>query len=111
MRNGHIHGISVDIEEIRRFRKIADDGLFLSRVFTPREIAYCRRFSSPESHFAARFAGKEAILKALGMKKGSVMPKEIEILNKKNGAPFINIRKADLKRDFSYLISLSHSST
>lgn len=56
-----IRGIGIDIEEVGRFRKAP--AALLRRIFTPREIEECR--GRPES-FAARFAAKEAFLKALG---------------------------------------------
>lgn len=63
---GHSHRVGVDIVEIGRIRGIMDrHPEFTRRVFTPREIGYCERFSDPARHFAARFAAKEAAFKAL----------------------------------------------
>jgi holo-[acyl-carrier protein] synthase len=61
-------GIGIDIVEIARIRRLMDrwQDRFLQRVFTEAEIAYARRRHDPAQHLAARFAAKEATLKALG---------------------------------------------
>ena len=63
-----IIGIGTDLAEISRIeRSIARYGQrFLERIYTPGEIAYCRRKKSSGESFAARFAAKEAGAKALG---------------------------------------------
>jgi holo-[acyl-carrier protein] synthase len=63
-----IIGIGVDIVEIRRFREVLErqKQRFTQRVFTPGEQEYCRGHRDPVPHFAARFAAKEALFKALG---------------------------------------------
>lgn len=107
-------GIGVDIEDIARFRKVLSNKGFMFKVFTEKEIKYCRRFSSPEMYLAARFAGKEAVFKALSGNNGAdkkVAFSEIEILNRKDGSPFVNIKISPLKNRFDYFISLSHSKT
>lgn len=105
-----VHGIGVDIEDIGRFRKILGNAPFWEKVYTPREIEYCMRRASPEMHIAARFAGKEAVMKALRNRKGLSYNK-IEILNRRDGSPFVNIKDKRMKRRFKFFISLSHSRT
>ena len=63
---------------------------FLRRVFTDEEIAYCRRRRDPIPHFAARFAAKEAVLKALGtgLRLG-VKWREVEVRRERGAAPTI----------------------
>lgn len=63
-----VRGIGVDLVDIPRMRVVIErwQDKFLRRVFTDREIAYCRGRRDPVPHFAARFAAKEAGLKALG---------------------------------------------
>lgn len=63
-----IRGIGVDLVAIPRMRQVIArwQDRFLRRVFTEEEIAYCRARRDPVPHFAARFAAKEAALKALG---------------------------------------------
>ena len=61
-------GIGIDLVEIARIRRALDrwQERFLRRVFTPGELDYCLRRRDPAEHLAARFAAKEATLKALG---------------------------------------------
>ncbi len=63
-----ILGIGTDIIEVPRIgRMIEQHGeLFLRRVYTEREIAYCQARKHAYEHFAGRWAAKEAILKAIG---------------------------------------------
>ena len=81
----------VDIIEIDRLKKSIEevDG-FRDRVFTAGEIAYCdNRKRARHESYAARFAAKEAILKALGtgLAEG-ISWKQIEILNNEKGKPY-----------------------
>ena len=62
-----IIGIGCDIIEINRVEKAVKSESFKQRVFTPAEIAYCEsRGKQQFASFAARFAAKEAVLKAFG---------------------------------------------
>jgi holo-[acyl-carrier protein] synthase len=89
-----IKGTGIDIVSIHRITDVIErqGDRFLKRVFTPHEIAYCQSKSRPESHFAMRFAAKEAILKALqtGFAKG-VRFQEIEVVNDTAGAPEVHL--------------------
>ncbi len=58
--------VGVDLIEIQRIERALARGGFRERVFTEAERAYCDSRASPAQHYAARFAGKEAIGKALG---------------------------------------------
>ena len=60
-------GIGVDMLEIARMERVMRRRpSFLRRVFTDDERAYCERCARPAEHYAARFAAREAVLKALG---------------------------------------------
>jgi holo-[acyl-carrier protein] synthase len=61
-------GVGVDLVRISRIRRAMErwQDRFLQRVFTPGELAYALRRRDPAEHLAARFAAKEAALKALG---------------------------------------------
>lgn len=60
-------GIGVDMVEIARMEKVlARRPHFAARVFTEDERRYCDRKARPAQHYAARFAAREAVLKALG---------------------------------------------
>ena len=89
---------------------------FVSRNFTESEITYCRSQPSPPSSFAARWVGKEAVFKSLGVKsKGAAAAmKEIEIVNDESGVPTVHLHGeakagATAKGISKVLISLSHS--
>ena len=58
--------IGVDLIEIERIRRALERPGFRERVFTEAERAYCDSRPNPAQHYAGRFAGKEAIGKALG---------------------------------------------
>lgn len=102
-----IYGIGVDIEQVQRFKKKVHEPNFLNKVFTPKEIKLCKKRAFPEQHFAVRFAAKEAIFKAIG-DSDKLYFKDAEILNQKNGQPYIHF----LKKKYQSLkcwISLSHT--
>jgi holo-[acyl-carrier protein] synthase len=84
-----VFGIGTDIIEIRRVEeKLARTEGLKKRVFTPREIAYCESKAKSAQHFAARFAAKEAFLKAIGTgwSRGYRFL-DIEVLNDEQGKP------------------------
>ena len=105
--------IGVDIESITRFNKLdrRKNGNFLNRIFSPRELEYCYSRKDPAPHLTARFAGKEAVNKALLSSGYDPLPHQaIEILNGPNGAPRVRLRKRLSKnKDQTMEISLSHS--
>ena len=87
-------GLGVDIVECDRIRRLVEraDDAFLRRVFTEEERAYCARMADPVPHYAARFAAKEAVAKALGTGIGaSAALAEIEVVRAANGAPGIRL--------------------
>jgi holo-[acyl-carrier protein] synthase len=112
-----IVGLGVDMEEIARLGEaIKRHGrIFLERIFTPAEIAYCERHRGAVERYAARFAAKEATMKALGTgwAKG-VRWKDIEVGREPGGRPTIVLHGAAREhaermgaRHFS--LSISHS--
>jgi holo-[acyl-carrier protein] synthase len=82
------YAVGIDMIAIPRVRAVIErhDGRFLRRVYTPEEVAFCRG-RVPE--LAARFAGKEAVMKALGTGAHGVAWREIEILPDRRGKPLI----------------------
>jgi holo-[acyl-carrier protein] synthase len=86
----NVIGIGVDLVSISRMREVLErwHERFLARVFTEQEIAYCRRRRDPVPHFAARFAAKEAGLKALGtgLRLG-ISWRELEVQRERGHAP------------------------
>jgi len=85
-----IIGIGSDIVKISRIEKLAEryGTRFLKRIFTAEEISYASTKARPALHFAARFAAKEAFVKALGsgLRQGLNWP-EIEVVNDHLGKP------------------------
>jgi holo-[acyl-carrier protein] synthase len=88
----HVRGIGIDLVPISRMRGVMErwQERFLTRVFTDDEIAYCRSRKDPAPHFAARFAAKEAGLKALGtgLRLG-VSWRELEVRRERGGPPVL----------------------
>ena len=89
-----IVGIGIDLVKISRIQEMMErwGPRFLDRVFTPTEQAYCLRHRFPPVHLSARFAVKEAILKALGtgLRMGTKW-KEIETVNNPAGKPEVKL--------------------
>jgi holo-[acyl-carrier protein] synthase len=103
-----IVGTGIDIIEIDRIEKAISrwGKTFLDHVFNPEEIAYAGKQRFPAQHYAARFAAKEAVLKAFG-DNAHIGWKDIKILNDKNGKPVCVF--PDKKFKDKILISISHS--
>ncbi len=89
-----ILGIGTDIVEVKRIEKLLAGKReeFLSRVFSKSEASYCEAKAKPAIHFAARFAAKEAFMKALGTgwAKG-VGFQDITVSNNDDGKPSLEI--------------------
>lgn len=103
-------GIGVDIESIDRFAGLerTQDSSFLNKIFTLKELEYCYSKKIPAPHLAARFAGKEAIIKALcNMDRPKSNYRDIEIVNEKSGVPEVRIEKPGF-HDLQIKLSLSH---
>lgn len=101
--------VGIDCVDISRFNKdVISKKNILKKIFTENEIQYCEKKGKTSQHYAVRFAGKEAIVKAFSCYYITVSLKQIEILNKKNGSPYVKILDDKLS-DFDIKISLSHS--
>jgi holo-[acyl-carrier protein] synthase len=88
-----IISIGIDIIEVRRVREvITRTPRFVERVFTLNERAYCGgRGAVAAEHYAARFAAKEATLKALQTGwTGGIAWQDIEVGQRATGAPFLH---------------------
>ena len=103
----------VDIIEIPRIREVARryGPRFFQRVYTQREVAYCRG-RAPQ--LATRFAAKEAVMKALGTGVRGVRWRDIEVVRDRGRAPTIQLHGSALalarRMGISHLaVSLSHS--
>ena len=108
-------GIGIDIIEIERIKKSIDKfgDNFLNKIYTQTELDYCSPKTNKYQHFAARFAAKEAIAKALSYSgENGFNWKDIEIYNEKNGMPKVklfNKLEQILGSDKQIHITMSHS--
>ncbi len=103
-----ILGTGIDIIEVQRIEKAINrwGDHFLKHVFCEEEIDYAQKHKFPSQHFAARFAAKEAVLKALG-DNAHVSWKDMKILNDEFGKPICIYRNKKFKNKI--FISISHT--
>jgi phosphopantetheine--protein transferase-like protein len=109
-----IYGIGIDLVKIARMKNVVEKwgNKFLERIFTEDEISYCHERKEPYLSLAVRFAAKEALIKAIGSEVFIPLT-DIEVLNNKEGRPYITV-KGRLEEYFkkksieSCHLSLSH---
>jgi holo-[acyl-carrier protein] synthase len=105
--------IGVDNVAISRFgANLLFHSTFLNRCFTSKEQEYCLSKTDPSPHFAARFAAKEAVIKALSGFDLILEHNKIEITNDARGRPSVHYLTDE--PSYSHLhtdVSLSHSET
>lgn len=110
-----IKGIGTDIIEIKRIKNAAEKGKgFLERVFLVGELTYSFEKKDPYPSLAARFAAKEAVMKALGTGFQGISWHDIEVVCEEKGKPVIVLHGgaaeiAGVNGIKQILISLSHS--
>jgi holo-[acyl-carrier protein] synthase len=95
-----IVGMGIDIAEVKRIETVIESqrGRFLQRVYTPDEIAYCEQFKNKFERYAARFAAKEAAMKALGTGwSRGVRWVDVEVVRQRGGRPTISLKGAARK--------------
>ena len=104
----------IDIIEINRIKQSIEEteGKFCERVYTQKEIDYCESKNIQKyQHYAARFAAKEAVFKAISQNlksKYDISWKDIEILNDDNGRPYVQILNQNIQGIDNIDISISH---
>lgn len=111
-----IAGIGIDMIDVDRIAsKLEANPAFKTHVFSEAEIAYCEKQKKQAMHFAARWAAKEAYLKAIGVNFiGNHRLPEIETMHQENGKPFIRLSGKAL-REFEAMpygsihLSISHT--
>ncbi|MFW5961896.1 MAG: holo-ACP synthase [bacterium] len=110
-----ILGIGIDMVKNSRIKSLIDKygEHFLKKIYTEAEIEYCQSKKNAAVSFAARFAAKEAVLKALGTGMRNNSWQDIEILNNNLGKPEVNLsKKTKIKADelevSSIFLSISH---
>jgi holo-[acyl-carrier protein] synthase len=100
-------GLGIDLIEIDRVERALERRPRLAeRLFTPAELSYARNRARPGRHLAARFAAKEAVIKALGQ---PVSPREIEVESGEPPRVRLHGRAAELAGERKVVISLTHS--
>lgn len=100
--------VGTDIIEIQRIHAVIErhGERFLKKLYSAKEIEYCQKHQYAYRNFAGRFAGKEAVVKALGTGFGKDYSfLDIEILNESTGKPVVYIKGE--KRD-DIALSISH---
>jgi holo-[acyl-carrier protein] synthase len=111
-----LRGIGVDLVEVDRMRRtLARTPALVERLFTDDERAYCERRRDPTERFAARFAAKEAVMKALGVGLGAVGWHEVEVVRAESGRPSLALtgRAAELAAELGVVrwhLTMSHTS-
>jgi len=111
-----IHKVGTDLVEVSRIENLLRENEALQqRVFTQEELRYSRRKHYPFQHFAARFAAKEAVFKALGSGlSGDLDWRDVEVRNERSGKPILRlsgttaIKANDLGVVYSF-VSMSHT--
>ena len=89
-----IESIGIDIIEVSRIKNVIErwGDSFLHRVYTPWEINYCSHKKFPEQSYAARFAAKEAVLKAIGTGyNNGIKWTSVEVVNDELGQPTVRL--------------------
>jgi holo-[acyl-carrier protein] synthase len=113
-----IVGTGVDLCEVGRMKKAIASShgrRFVERVFTPREIAYAEGKANPYERYAARFAAKEAGMKALGTGwRGGLAWQDLEVVNLPSGRPTLRLYRraaeiADKLEVVNIALSITHT--
>lgn len=109
-----IVGLGIDLAEVARVRKllVRNPEAFRRRCFTDREWAYAQRFTDPSERLAARFAGKEAVMKSLFTGWRRIPWRDIEITG--GGPPRVHLHgkareRADLLGVTDIKLTITHT--
>jgi len=104
-----IKGIGVDTIELERIARVYDEygARFLNRIYAPAEQEYALRYKDPVPRLAARFAAKEACMKALGTGwSNGVRWRDIVVVNAPSGKP--ELKLLGKAQEFAELQSVAH---
>ncbi len=110
-----ILGLGVDLADIERVGRVLEKyPRFAERCFTEHEREYAFRFANPERRLAARFAGKEAVMKSMGTGWRRIRWKDIEITG--GGKPTVRMsgnaaRRAEMLGVTEVLVTITHTDT
>jgi holo-[acyl-carrier protein] synthase len=104
-------GIGIDLVELDRFRRTLERTPGVrERVFTPAELAWADAADDPTERLAARFAAKEAFLKALGVGLADVPLRDIEVVRSPAGKPHLVLHGAAERSAISASVGVVHLS-
>ena len=110
----NVSGLGVDLAEIDRVRRLLHKygEAFKRRCFTDHEWEYAHRYPDPSARLAARFAGKEAVMKSLGAGWRRIHWRDVEITG--GGAPRVNLsgtaaRRAQMIGVTRVLVTITHT--
>jgi holo-[acyl-carrier protein] synthase len=109
-------GVGIDLVDVPRFAAVmARRPSMGERLFTERELAYARSLADPVPSLAARFAAKEAVMKALGVGLGAFPFPDVEVDRQASGQPHLLVtgRAAEVaagRGAARWLVSLTHTS-
>jgi holo-[acyl-carrier protein] synthase len=110
-----ILGLGVDLADIARIEAILERyPRFAERCFTEHERTYAQRFAKPARRYAARFAGKEAVMKSLGTGYRRIRWTDVEITG--GGRPTVNLygtsrSRAEALGVTEVLVTITHTDT
>lgn len=94
-----ILGHGIDLVDIARIGKLVANAAFVRKIYTPAEQSYCMDRADSAACYAARFAAKEAVAKALGTGIGAHASwLDIEVRNDRVGAPSVTLSGAAARR-------------
>lgn len=114
---GGVIGVGIDLVDVDRFRvSLARTPSMVDRMFTPGERAYALGANDPTERFAARFAAKEAVMKALGVGLGAFGFHDVEVVRAEGGAPSLVVvgpaaSLAASRGVVAWQLSLTHTAT
>lgn len=110
-------GIGTDLVDVDRFRdSLARTPALRTKLFTDAERTYAERANDPTQRFAARFAAKEAVMKAMGVGIGEVAMADIEVHRAESGQPSVVLHgtAAELAESMGvsrWLLTMTHTDT
>lgn len=110
-------GVGIDLVDVDRFRaSLARTPSMRERMFTPGERTYAETANDPAERYAARFAAKEAVMKAMGVGLGAFGFHDVEVLRAEGGQPSLRVIGAAellaVERGVrAWQLSLTHTAT
>lgn len=114
---GTVVGVGIDAVDVERYRRVlARTPGIAARTFTEGELAYARSVADPTQRLAARFAAKEAAMKALGVGLGACRLQDLEVVRAEGGEPSLVLHGAALdcaaaRGATRLLLSMTHTDT